>query len=189
MPNSPPAVEAPHLVQGLGVIGRERAVVMTEEDQIASGRERAGHVRIVELLDGLRLSGRRIDGLEAAVEAIRGLEATAVRVRFVTGCLSRLILTGALSECRRLAEAKPRFQATVDRPRVVEKYSPRLAASGHFEPPRFEAVAAKLASIADAGEAMRPPTVRPRPPVRVLPGDRPPPPARVAPLPGHNGRL
>ena len=70
-------VEAPHLVQGLGVIGRERAVVMTEEDQIAGGRERAGHVRIVELLDGLRLSGRRIDGLEAAVEAIRGLGAAA----------------------------------------------------------------------------------------------------------------
>src|SRR6516225_4902215 len=64
-------VEAPYLVQGLGVIRRERAVVMTEEDQIAGGRKRASHVRIVELTGGLRLAGRRIDGLEAAVEAIR----------------------------------------------------------------------------------------------------------------------
>jgi hypothetical protein len=32
---------------------------------------------------------------------------------------------------------------------------------GHFEPSRFEAVAAELASIADAGEAMRASAVRP----------------------------
>src|SRR5215470_16943478 len=31
------AVEAPDLVQGPGVIGRERAAVMTKEDQIAGG--------------------------------------------------------------------------------------------------------------------------------------------------------
>src|SRR5262249_45141467 len=52
---------------------------MTEEDQIAGGRERAGHVRIVKLVDHLRFSGRRIDGLEAAVEAT-------TCVKLIVGC-------------------------------------------------------------------------------------------------------
>jgi hypothetical protein len=41
--------------------------------------------------------------------------------------------------------------------------------SGHFEPPRFETVAAELAWTADAGGAMRPPTVRTRPSRRGAP--------------------
>jgi hypothetical protein len=58
--------------------------------------------------------------------------------------------------------------------------------SGHFEPPRFEAVAAERASIADAGEAMRPPTVRPGPSRRqVLPNDRTPRVTGAAPAPGQ----
>jgi hypothetical protein len=56
----------------------------------------------------------------------------------------------------------------------------------HFEPPRFEAEAAELASIADAGEAMRPPTGRTRPSRRrVHPRNRLPRPAEVAPVPGQ----
>jgi hypothetical protein len=48
-----------------------------------------------------------------------------------------------------------------------------MAAAGHFEPPRFGAVAAELASIADAVEAMQPFDGRPRHP-GVLPRKRPP---------------
>jgi hypothetical protein len=57
---------------------------------------------------------------------------------------------------------------------------------GHFEPPRLRAVAAELASIADADETWGRLTVRPRACWRrVLPGNRPPRLTGVAPAPGH----
>jgi hypothetical protein len=62
----------------------------------------------------------------------------------------------------------------------------RSSPQGQTEPPSFVAATAELASIADAGEAMRPPTVRPRlSRRRVLPGNRPPWRAEVAPAPGQ----
>ena len=52
-------IEAPQLLQRLGVIGREGAVEMAEEDQVAGGRQRAGKVRVVELGRCLDVAGER----------------------------------------------------------------------------------------------------------------------------------
>ena len=57
---------------------------------------------------------------------------------------------------------------------------------GHFEPPRLGAVAAELASIADAGKAWRGPRRSATSPRRqVLPNDRTPRLTGAAPAPGH----
>src|SRR4029078_6239360 len=63
---------------GLGIIGRERAVVVAQEDQVAGSRECAAVVRIFELQPVLCLAGGRIQRLEAAVETL-GRSASAAR--------------------------------------------------------------------------------------------------------------
>src|SRR5262249_35549128 len=65
-------VEVPDFLQGLGVVGRQRAVGMADKDQIAGGRERAAVVRIFELEPDLGLAGGGINRLEAAVETLGG---------------------------------------------------------------------------------------------------------------------
>src|SRR5581483_11127754 len=52
-------IDAPKLLQRFGIVGRERAVDMAGEDEVASGREHASEVRIGELLGNLDLSGGR----------------------------------------------------------------------------------------------------------------------------------
>ena len=63
-------IEVPELLQALGVISRERAVVVPQEHQIAGGRKRAAVVGIFELQANLGLAGGRVEGFEAAVEPL-----------------------------------------------------------------------------------------------------------------------
>src|SRR6267154_1631937 len=70
-------VEAPHLLERPSVICGERAVVVTEEDEVAGGGERARIVRIGELQGGLGFAGDGIDRLEAAIAALGVLAAAA----------------------------------------------------------------------------------------------------------------
>jgi len=70
-------IEAPDLLQCLCVIGRDRAVVVAEEHEVAGGRERARIVRIGEPQIGFGFAGGRIDGLEAAIAAFGVLGAAA----------------------------------------------------------------------------------------------------------------
>ncbi len=70
-------IEAPHFLQGLGVIGREGSVQMAEEHQIAGGRECTGEIGVGELRGGLGLARHRVDSLEAAIERNRPLGSAA----------------------------------------------------------------------------------------------------------------
>src|SRR5262249_1160814 len=60
-------VEAPHLLQGLGVVGGEGAVHVADEDEVPGGGERTRVIRVGELEGGLEFAGGRIDRLEAAM--------------------------------------------------------------------------------------------------------------------------
>src|SRR5579871_3926985 len=63
-------VETPHLLEGFGVVGREGAVDVAYEHQVAGCSERAGIVRIGELEGCLEFAGGRIDRFQAAVEPL-----------------------------------------------------------------------------------------------------------------------
>ena len=69
----PAPTVAPEFLQGLRVIGCERAVEMPGEHDVAGGREHAAIGLVWELGRGLSLAGRRVDRLEAAVAALRAL--------------------------------------------------------------------------------------------------------------------
>ena len=69
----PAPTVAPEFLQGLRVIGCERAVEMPGEHDVAGGREHAAIGLVWELGRGLSLAGRRVDRLEAAVAAFRAL--------------------------------------------------------------------------------------------------------------------
>jgi hypothetical protein len=58
-------------------MGREAAVVVAEEYQIAGGRERAAVVRIFQLQPDLGFAGRRVERFETAVEALGRLACAA----------------------------------------------------------------------------------------------------------------
>src|SRR4051794_15181723 len=68
---------APYLLQGLGVVRCQRAVGMSDEDQVAGRRERSTAVRILEPQIDLGLPRGRVDRLEAAVETFALLETAA----------------------------------------------------------------------------------------------------------------
>src|SRR6476659_3308125 len=68
---------APDLLQGFGVVGRQRAVGMPDEGQVAGGRKRAAAVGIFEPEVGLGLSRGGIERLEAPIETFALLETAA----------------------------------------------------------------------------------------------------------------
>src|SRR5215471_9212694 len=70
-------VEAPQLLQRLGIVRREGAIDIADEHQISGGCERTRIVGISELECSPELAGGRVDRLEAAIEAFLDLRATA----------------------------------------------------------------------------------------------------------------